>query len=225
MSSPDEPTQQVRRPGSPAAPLPGSLDPLRGHDDPAYDAASDSAGEPAASDPAASDPAASDPAATGVLRLDEIFDEPAAPSAPPSAPPPAPAERVRESTAAAEAPTWTAMPVVPVRSEPFPSDRAPFPSDRGGTATGAALPPMPMAGRPVPVRHVDGGSHTDRHSGDAARRRSELSDRVRADAAAAWAGTTARLEDWLRRDDNGLMMLTALVACVLMIAIAAVGHP
>ena len=31
MSSYDEPTQQVRRPEPPPAPLPGSLDPLRGH--------------------------------------------------------------------------------------------------------------------------------------------------------------------------------------------------
>jgi hypothetical protein len=32
-----------------------------------------------------------------------------------------------------------------------------------------------------------------------------------------------RIEAWLRRDDNGLMLLTAIVACVLMIVVAGVG--
>lgn len=149
MSRYDEPTQRVRAPQPPPAPLPGSLDPLRGHQtetgtgwiqpDDDVDTAAD---------------------ATGVLPLDQIF-EPTRPAA--------------EPTAAAEAPTWTAMPVVPVRSEPV----EPYP----------------------------GPQQRDR----------------REEASVTWAETRIRLEDWLRRDDNGLMLLTAVVACVLMLVVAGVG--
>jgi hypothetical protein len=167
MSSYDDPTQQARRPERPSAPLPGSLDPLRA--DPSA----------AAQPPVEADPA--DPAPTGVLPLDEIFD--------------GPPEPVRESTAAAEAPTWTAMPVMPVRSEP-----------------------MPMAGRPVPSTYghpAAEGQDLDTGPGRPAR--------MRGDAASAWTETRRGVEDWIRRDDNGLMLLTALVACVLILVIAAVG--
>jgi len=154
MSRYDEPTQRVRAPQPPPAPLPGSLDPLRGHQtetgtgwierDDDVDTAAD---------------------ATGVLPLDEIFES-AAPAAPTAA---------TQPTAAAEAPTWTAMPVVPVRSEPVQLYPAPPQRDR------------------------------------------------REEASVTWAGTRMRVEDWLRRDDNGLMLLTAVVACVLMLVVAGVG--
>jgi hypothetical protein len=36
-------------------------------------------------------------------------------------------------------------------------------------------------------------------------------------------GSWERIDAWLRRDDNGLMLVTALVACVLMVIVAGVG--
>jgi hypothetical protein len=169
MSRYDEPTQQVRRPQPQPAPLPGSLDPLRGHQTETGTGWVETADE---------DIATAD--ATGVLPLEEIFDTTASePAAPLAAEPIAPASPARASTAATEAPTWTAMPVVPVRSEPV--------------AMGE-----PYQG---PQRH----------------------DRDRDGASVAWVGTRIRIEDWLRRDDNGLMLLTAIVACVLMIVVAGVG--
>jgi hypothetical protein len=168
MSTYDEPTQQVRRPQPPPAPLPGSLDPLRGHE----------AGEPEAVETGTGwvDTADGDPGLvadttppTGVLPLDELFDAPA-PAAPVSQP---------EPTAAAEAPTWTAMPVLPIRSEPL--------SATGGPAATAWTQPA----APTPPQRAE---------------------------------SLTRIEDWLRRDDNGLMLLTALVACVLMIVVAGVGR-
>ena len=111
---------------------------------------------------------------TDVLSLDDMFE--------PSTDPPARAD------AAAEAPTWTAMPVVSVRSEPI---------------SPPAAPPAPPA--PTP------------------RRRSELGLRVRSDAAAAWTGARTRTQDWLGRDDHALMIMTALVAIVLIIVVAALG--
>src|SRR5207248_2117258 len=91
----EEPTQQTRRPSppdGPTAPLPGGLDPLRGH--------------------RPQDPPADDSGATGVLRLDEIF------------------ETTEADTDRETPPTWTAMPVVPVRSEPY---RPPAPPPPGPT--------------------------------------------------------------------------------------------
>jgi hypothetical protein len=96
----------------------------------------------------------------------------------------------------AEAPTWTAMPVVPVRSEPMPAAGRPVP-----------LPPSARAGRPA------------RREGP----RGQTSRRLRTDAAKAWDGVTREVDAWLRRDDNALMVLTALVACVLIIVVASVG--
>jgi hypothetical protein len=70
---------------------------------------------------------ADDSSTTDVLSLDELFD---------GQPDPAAAEPTAPSTLA-EAPTWTAMPVVPVRSEPvrpLDADAAPSqePSPLGG---------------------------------------------------------------------------------------------
>jgi len=167
MSRYDEPTQRVRAPQPPPAPLPGSLDPLRGHQtetgtgwierDDDVDTAAD---------------------ATGVLPLDEIFES-AAPAAPTAA---------TQPTAAAEAPTWTAMPVVPVRSEPMTA------------APAAPAPPAPARSAPA---------------------HPPLTDRVRTDATAAWDGAVRRTRAWLGRDDNALMLLTALVAVILILAVAA----
>ncbi|MDQ1746556.1 MAG: hypothetical protein QOD07_819 [Frankiaceae bacterium] len=190
MSSYDEPTQQVRRSDPPPAPLPGSLDPLRGYPGesgevetgtgwvdthPADEAYAPVAEPPITGSPITGSPVA-EPAPTGVLPIDQIFESPE--------PQPVP-------TAAADAPTWTAMPVVPVRSEPLPG-------------------PQPTAlGQPY------GHAYGHPYEADATRQPAREP---------AWSGAQSRVEDWLRRDDNGLMLLTALVACVLMIVVAGVGN-
>ena len=48
-----------------------------------------------------------------------------------------------------------------------------------------------------------------------------LGDRLRSDAAAAWDGALRRTRAWMGRDDNTLMLLTALVAVCLILAVAA----
>ncbi|MBV9099349.1 MAG: hypothetical protein JO079_14960, partial [Frankiaceae bacterium] len=107
---------------------------------------------------------------TGILPLDQIFET--------REPGPTP-------TVTADAPTWTAMPVVPVRSEPVAA---------GATGTWAAPYDRPAAAEPHAARpHVD------------------------------LDGARVAVGGWLRRDDNGLMLLTALVACILMIVVAGVG--
>jgi hypothetical protein len=169
MSSYDEPTQRVRRPSAPPAPLPGALDPLRGSADPLRGQERETGTgwvEPAEE----FDAPTTEPDATGVLPLDQLFDRP--PATPASTPAPAATPSV-----AAEAPTWTAMPVVPVRTEPVVAAAPAYdePRERGGGASFAL------------------------------------------------AGTWDRLDGWLRRDDNGLMLVTAFVACVLMVIVASVG--
>ena len=121
---------------------------------------------------------AADADSTDVLSLDEIFD----PAEPAAAAPPA-----SEPAAAGDgAPTWTAMPVVPIRSEPMTAPPTP---------ETASTP----AGRP-------------------------LGGQVRDDAAAAWDGAVRRTRGWLGRDDNALMLLTALVAVILIVTVGAVGR-
>lgn len=196
MSQYDEPTQQVRRAAPPPAPLPGSLDPLRGHrgepepvetgtgwvDEHEGDVTPAAVGAAQLADAAepagAAEPPTVEADATGVLPLDEIFATPAAAE---------PVERV--TTAAAEAPTWTAMPVVPVRSEPLTA----------AGPTGAWS--QPASGPSAPSRAWP----------------------ARASAGETLAGARERFEGWLLRDDNGLMLLTAVVACLLMIVVASVG--
>lgn len=181
----DEPTQRVRTSQPPAAPLPGSLDPLRGHQTEPETVETgtgwvDTSGTTAED----LDTAVASPEPTGVLPLDEIFDTPG------PGPGSGPARPVRESTAATEAPTWTAMPVVPVRSEPLP-----------------AGPPDRSWNQPYDETAESGSNRGSAIEG----------------VEEAWAGTRERFEAWLRRDDNGLMLLTALVACILMIVVAGVG--
>jgi len=185
----DDPTRQVPKAPPPPARLPGSLDPLRGHPAAATEVETgtgwvDTDRTAEIETPLATPPVAQPAEPTGVLRLDEIFDDPG------RATPARESTPIRESTAAAEAPTWTAMPVVPVRSEPI-----------------AAAP----AGA-IPSRSSDDRTET-------APRRSSWDG-----AEVAWLATRDRVESWLRRDDNGLMLLTAVVACVLMIVVAGVGR-
>ena len=120
------------------------------------------------------------PAAPGTeeLSLDQIFE-------------PAVAEPAAVAPAADEAPTWTAMPVIPVRSEPVAPRGAPDAERRG----------EPRAERSGP----------------------SMGERLRNDAASAWDGAVRRSRAWLTRDDNGLMLMTAIVACLLILVVAAVG--
>jgi len=172
MSRYDEPTQRVRPAQPPLTPLPGSLDPLRRRD-PGPQETETGTGwvdtEPQPTEEIAAPTVES--GATGALPLDQIFDGPGEP------------EQVRTPTAAADAPTWTAMPVVPIRSEPL-----------------AAAGPEGAGSRPF-----------------------DQAPAQRPRAGVAVTAARMRLESWLRRDDNGLMLLTALVACILMIVVAGVG--
>ena len=161
----EDPTQRIQRPAERegyAGDAPTTAMPR-----PLNLAGSVDAGEPA------------DSSATDVLSLDELLGPPV-PSAPEPDPEPAPT-----------APTWTAMPVVTVRSEPM-------------TAPVAAAPASPASAHPPRA-----AAHPP------------IADRMRTDAAAAWDGAVRRTRAWLGRDDNALMLLTALVAVVLILAVAA----
>jgi hypothetical protein len=50
-----------------------------------------------------------------------------------------------------------------------------------------------------------------------------MGERLSADAAAAWGTAVRRSRAWLARDDNGLMLMTALVAVILIFVVAAAG--
>ena len=125
---------------------------------------------------------------TGELSLDEIFAD----APPPASPPPASPPPVTEPARAEEAPTWTAMPVIPVRSEPT----AP-PASTSAAAETAQTPPK--------------------------RTGPSTGERLRSDAAAAWGGAVRRSRAWLTHNDNGLMLMTAIVAIILILVVAAVG--
>ena len=55
------------------------------------------------------------------------------------------------------------------------------------------------------------------------RQRSEVAERVRSDAAAAWEGARREVSAWLGRGDNALIVGTLFVALLLLIVVAAVG--
>jgi hypothetical protein len=56
------------------------------------------------------------------------------------------------------------------------------------------------------------------------RPRSEVATRVRADTVAAVRGAARETQAWLRVQDNAVMVMTALVGIVLIIAVALLGH-
>src|SRR4051812_18084255 len=121
---------------------------------------------------------------TDELSLDEIF---------PDRRTAGPDRRVPQPAGADEAPTWTAMPVIPVRSEPI-----------------AAAPDT--AGQPERT-----GQKGQKRTGPS------TGERLFRDATAALDGAVRRSQDWLSRDDNGLMLMTAAVAIILILVVAAVG--
>jgi len=104
-----------------------------------------------------------------------------------------PDRRAPQPAGTDEAPTWTAMPVIPVRSEPI-----------------AAAP--------------DTAGQTER-TGQTDQKRTGPStgERLFRDATAALDGAVRRSQEWLSRDDNGLMLMTAVVAIILILVVAAVG--
>src|SRR3954452_4194742 len=125
---------------------------------------------------------------TDELSLAEIFEAPPARPAP-TAPPME--EPSGADPGAAEAPTWTAMPVIPVRSEPVSA--------------------------PSTDRLAETSQSDTKRTGPSS------AERLRSDAAAAWSGAVRRTQAWLLRDDNGLMLMTAIVAIILILVVAAVG--
>ena len=117
---------------------------------------------------------------TDELSLDELFT--------------APDRRPAEPARADEAPTWTAMPVIPVRSEPIAAAEASTPGETAQTSQKGPERTGPSMG-----------------------------ERLFADATAAWGAAVRRSRAWLGRDDNGLMLMTALVAVILIFVVAAAG--
>src|SRR3954447_18177650 len=105
-----------------------------------------------------------DPAdTTDELSLTEIFQ--------------APAEQPSAADAGvSEAPTWTAMPVIPVRSEPVSAPTTDRTTDREAEIS----------------------------QSDTKRTGPSSAEQLRSDAAAAWSGAVRRTQAWLSRDDNGL---------------------
>lgn len=73
-------------------------------------------------------------------------------------------------------------------------------------------PPMPV----VPVR-----SSTDARSEPGGY--GQVADRLRADTAAVLSGATTRTVQWMRHDDNGLMIVTSLMAALLLAVVFAFG--
>ena len=173
MSIEDQPTQQIRRP-QPVAPMPAPLNPTDTH-----------SAAPTVSDP--------NDGTTGVLSLDDIFDESPATPGPEAAvaatPAPAPAAA---ATPAPTTPVESAQPVAP----PAPVT-APAPAPAGQRRIGA-VPATP------------------------ARRQPALLDRMRGDGAAAWQGGLTRTRDWLSAGDNAVIVATAFVALLLLLVVALV---
>jgi hypothetical protein len=133
---------------------------------------------------------------TDELSLDEIFAAP-----PPARAEPAPAAPVRaeppraDPPRAEEAPTWTAMPVIPVRSEP-------------------------VSPRPAPTSRAQTEENAE---AKAKRTGPSTGERLLSDASAALDGALRRTQAWMTHDDNGLMLMTAVVAIILILVVAAVG--
>ena len=91
-----------------------------------------------------------------------------------------------------------------------PTEAEPAPTDVRSTPPRAPMPVVPVSSSSAPPdAEPTGRRATDRIRGDA--------------AAAALRGGSQRLDAWLRRDDNALTVMTALVAILLLSVVAAVG--
>lgn len=219
----EEPTQQIRlRPENtqvtPA--LPPGLDPTRGR-------RRARTAEEVSADDMSADPGTE---ATGVLHLDELFaTEPDN-------------DRHVDRPSIESAPTWTAMPIVPIRSEPYtpPASAAPPASATAGAAPVATPPPTgtppATADRTSVMPHPTGPPVTPARPARAGQARARTratavsattARRLSTDLAALRRRTNdlvLRSDTWLRRDDNALMVLTAFIACLLILIVASVGH-
>jgi hypothetical protein len=104
------------------------------------------------------------------------------------------------------------FPPVPEPAAPVAPTPPAAPLASADAPTWTAMPvPQPPAAPAAPAQPA------------AADRRREVVDRVRADAQAALAGTRRRGEEWLRAGDNLVILLTALIALVLLLAVAALA--
>ena len=137
---------------------------------------------------------------TEELSLDEIFaaPQPQTIEQPQPVEHPQPVEPQADATPRVEeAPTWTAMPVIPVRSEPVADEPV---------QAQASTPTPAKTAQPKPKRT---GPST--------------AERLLTDASAALDGVLRRSQTWLTHKDNGLMVMTAAVAIILILVVAAVG--
>lgn len=197
MTAPEDRTQQLRTapPDEVTTALPGPLD-LTGPAPEPYDAQPSDLGWPDREEPQQDEEGE-----TRTLHLDELFETEPYPEAEPAVVSPAPVAPGAPLAAAGDVPlsvdatTWTAMPIVPVRSEP-----APVP-----VSSGAAAPPT-----------------TSRRPAD--RPGAELVAQLRKDAATAYDATRRRTQEWLGVADNALTLLTALVGVLLIVVVAVMGH-
>jgi len=97
-----------------------------------------------------------------------------------------------------------------------------LPSEEAEPATVAEPVPMAVA-EPVPADVPAAPAVPARTVARPPRQRSEVADRVRSDAAAAWDGARREVSDWLGRGDNALILGTLCVALLLLVVVAAVG--
>jgi hypothetical protein len=93
-----------------------------------------------------------------------------------------------------------------VATAPAAPAAEPLPTPAASPAPRPAAAPAPVPAVPAPARE-----------------RSEVAERLRADAAAAWDGARRRTADWLRQGDNALIVATAVVALLLVIVLAGTG--
>jgi len=198
--SSDEPTQRIRPPQEPVPRMPGPLDLTA-------DEGADT---------------------TDVLSLDELFG-PAEPEPAPEPPPAEPVTAVQPETTplpsappVAAAPTAAAaVPAPPTAPVAPAAPAAPVPPAVPAAADAPTWTAMPMVSvRPEPVAATDGAPVAPVGAPARPPRRPLVSDRLRADARAAWEGTLRHTREWLWVQDNALMVATTLVAVLLIVIVA-----
>jgi len=135
------------------------------------------------------------PDATEVLSLDDLFPPDPEPAPQPRWTPPEPAPQ----------PMWT---------EPASAAAAPVVTADAPTWTAMPLPAPPAAAPAAPAAPEEATKAPHKPH-------NQVAARLHADAQAAWASTRRRTGDWLRAGDNAVILLTALVALILIVAVAA----
>jgi hypothetical protein len=161
---------------------------------------------------------------TEVLSLDELMDRASAPAAEE----PAPVLEVTETIVAVTAVspprvapiTPSAAPLAPTSADEAvgwpPEDTARSTAPRPAPAARPTMPVVPVRSDPAsPVRPVVRNQQGLRNGPGV---RSQL----RVDASAALAGAGRRTQEWLTAGDHALVVATALIAILLLVAVAAV---